>query len=102
MAAADAADSVAVDRTCCAFESLWCVIRSPTAAALAGVFFCSPQRWVSLMPFASVFQESRLIERMLRIRMRPMAGYGIGVVSVAGATLVRWLITGYVIEGLPF
>src|SRR6266851_8042314 len=54
------------------------------------------------MPFSSAFENHPLIERALRVRQNPIAAYGIAVAVVALATLVRWVVSGQVVEGLPF
>lgn len=38
----------------------------------------------------------------MRVRQNPIAAHGIAVTAVALATLVRWIVGGQVIEGLPF
>ncbi len=54
------------------------------------------------MPFSTAFEDHPLIERALRVRQNPIAAYGIAVAAVALATLVRWVVGGQVVEGLPF
>ena len=54
------------------------------------------------MSFSTAFEDHPLVERGLRVRRNPIAAYGIAVTSVALATLVRWIIGGQVVEGLPF
>jgi len=54
------------------------------------------------VPFSGAFEHHPLIERALRVRQNPIAAYGNAVAAVALATLVRWIVGGQVIEGLPF
>jgi PAS domain S-box-containing protein len=54
------------------------------------------------VPFSTTFEDHPLIERALRVRQNPIAAYSIAVTAVALATLVRWIVGGQVIEGLPF
>lgn len=53
------------------------------------------------MPFSGAFENNRHIERLLRLRRRPLAAYGVALAAVALATLVRWII-GSQIETVPF
>src|SRR5258708_24216220 len=57
---------------------------------------------MAVVPFSTAFEDHPLIERALRVRRNPIAAYGIAVTAVAVATLVRWIVGGQVIEGLPF
>lgn len=54
------------------------------------------------MPLSAAFEDHPFIERALRMRQNPTAAYGVAVAAVAVATLVRWIIGGQVVEGLPF
>jgi PAS domain S-box-containing protein len=47
-------------------------------------------------------QAAPLIERALRVRQNPVSAYGAALLIVALATMVRWLLGGEVMEGLPF
>src|SRR5712691_6980352 len=55
-----------------------------------------------VVPFSTAFEDHPLIERALCVRQNPIAAYGIAAAAVALATLVRWAVSGQVIEGLPF
>src|SRR5713101_9128070 len=55
-----------------------------------------------VVPFSTAFEDHPLIERALRVRQNPIAAYGIAAAAVALATLVRWVVSGQVVEGLPF
>jgi PAS domain S-box-containing protein len=57
---------------------------------------------VAALPFSVAFEDHPVIERTLRVRRNPIAAYGVAVAAVAVATLVRWLVGGQVLEGLPF
>jgi PAS domain S-box-containing protein len=57
---------------------------------------------VPLVPFSTALEDHPLIKRALRVRQNPIAAYGIAVAAVALATLVRWLVGGQVVEGIPF
>ena len=54
------------------------------------------------MPLFNTFEARRLAKRMHRLRENPFTAYGIAVAAVAIATLIRWAIGGYVLEGIPF
>ena len=54
------------------------------------------------MPLSNTFEARRLAKRMHRLRENPFTAYGIAVAAVAIATLIRWAIGGYVLEGIPF
>src|SRR5690349_18000825 len=54
------------------------------------------------MPFSGAFQDHDVVERMRRVRHNPIAGYGIAALAVALATLVRWTVADYAMEGIPF
>ena len=54
------------------------------------------------MPLFNTIEARRLAERMHRLREKPFTAYGIAVTAVAIATLIRWAIGGYVVEGIPF
>ena len=54
------------------------------------------------MPLSNTFEARRLAKRMHRLRENPFKAYGIAVAAVAIATLIRWAIGGYVLEGIPF
>src|SRR5712691_8393985 len=55
-----------------------------------------------VVPFSTAFEDHPLIERALRVRQNPIAAYGIAAAAVALATLVRWVVSGQVVEGIPF
>lgn len=54
------------------------------------------------MPFSASFKDHPVIERALSVRQNPIASYGMAVVAVAVATLVRWALNGQMVEGVPF
>ncbi len=54
------------------------------------------------MPLTTIFENRRLVERTRRVRQNPLLAYGTAIFTVAAATLLRQLIGGQAIEGLPF
>lgn len=46
--------------------------------------------------------DRRLNRGLQRLRHNPVAAYAVALGAVAIATMVRWLLTGYLPEGLPF
>ena len=54
------------------------------------------------MPFTSPTEEYPVLMWARRVRQTPVAAYGVAVLSVAVATLVRRMLGGAVIEGVPF
>ena len=54
------------------------------------------------MSISTAFEDHPFVERVLRVHRNPIVAYGIAVTAVALATLVRWIIGGQVVEGLPF
>jgi len=54
------------------------------------------------VPLSTAFEGRRLIERISKVRQNPVAAYSTAVVAVAVAVLIRWIVGGRVIEGLPF
>jgi PAS domain S-box-containing protein len=54
------------------------------------------------MPFSPDFGGHRVIDRWRQVRARPVVAYGIAVVLVVVAILVRWAVSGSVVEGIPF
>src|SRR6266511_2139179 len=61
-----------------------------------------PVKGVAVVPFSTAFEDHPLVECALRVRRNPSAAYGSAVAAVALATLVRWIVGGQVVEGLPF
>lgn len=55
-----------------------------------------------VVPFASVFQERRLIEGVLRLRQHGRLAHPVALLIVTVATLARWLIDDHVVSGVPF
>jgi PAS domain S-box-containing protein len=54
------------------------------------------------VPLSPAFGTHRLVNRLHGVRQNPVAAYGIAVGLVAVAILVRWLVAGNVVEGVPF
>jgi PAS domain S-box-containing protein len=54
------------------------------------------------MPLSAPFDGRRLAKRLQRLRENPFAAYGLAIAAVAIATLIRWVIAGYLPEGFPF
>jgi PAS domain S-box-containing protein len=54
------------------------------------------------MPLIAAFEFPRFAERAHRLRQNPVAAYGITGAAVAAATLLRWAVGGYAMEGTPF
>ena len=54
------------------------------------------------MPFSAALEDHPLVQQVLRVRQRPIAAYGVAVGLVAVATLLRWTIGSYAMEGIPF
>src|SRR5215467_11575153 len=54
------------------------------------------------MPFSGALRDHDVVERMRRVRNNPIAAYGTAVLAVALATLLRWAVTDYAMEGIPF
>ena len=54
------------------------------------------------MPLFNTIEARRVAKRMHRVREKPFTAYGIAVTAVAIATLIRWAIGGYVLEGIAF
>jgi PAS domain S-box-containing protein len=54
------------------------------------------------MPLATAFENHRFVERASRVRQNPLLAYGAAVLAVVVATLLRQLIGGQAMEGLPF
>jgi hypothetical protein len=52
--------------------------------------------------FARVFDNYGLLERIRRVRQRPVEAYGIAVAAVAAATLLRFPLTGPLAGAAPF
>ena len=56
----------------------------------------------TVVPFSTTFEDHPVIKGVLRVRRNPTAAYGIALFAVALATLVRSLVGGQVVEGVPF
>jgi PAS domain S-box-containing protein len=54
------------------------------------------------MPLSSIVEGHPLLEIALRGRRNPVTGYVATFAAVAAATLVRWLVSGAIVEGVPF
>jgi PAS domain S-box-containing protein len=54
------------------------------------------------MPFIGAWRDHDVVERMRRVRNNPIAAYGTAILAVALATLLRWAVAGYTMEGVPF
>lgn len=54
------------------------------------------------MPFSSAFAQHPVLEWTVRARRSPVAAFGIAVLLVAVAALIRWLLTDYMYERAPF
>src|SRR5437773_6508333 len=54
------------------------------------------------MPLSSIVEGHPLLELALRVRRNPVTGYVATFAAVAAATLVRWLLSGEIVEGVPF
>jgi PAS domain S-box-containing protein len=55
------------------------------------------------MPFSTAFKEERpLIVRAWRIRQNPIAAYGIAASAVIIAAVLRWVLGGHLMDGIPF
>ena len=54
------------------------------------------------MPLSSIVEGHPLLEIALRGRRNPVTGYVATFAAVAAATLVRWLVSGEIVEGVPF
>ena len=55
-----------------------------------------------VVPFSAALEDHPFVDRALRLRRHPVVAYSLTVGLVALATLVRWAIGGYAMEGLPF
>src|SRR6266508_2142323 len=54
------------------------------------------------VPFAAAFETHPNVERVQRVRRNPVAAYGLAVVLVALASLMRWLVGESVGARVPF
>jgi PAS domain S-box-containing protein len=54
------------------------------------------------MPFSASFERHDFVERVRALRTDPIATYGIAICAVAVATGIRWLLGGWLLDGLPF
>ncbi len=54
------------------------------------------------MPLVTAFENLRFVERAQRLRQNPIAAYGVAASVVIIATLLRWTVGGYAMEGTPF
>jgi PAS domain S-box-containing protein len=54
------------------------------------------------MPNAVASQSRRFIERIAELRRRPVVAYGVAILTVAVAALLRLAASAYLSEGLPF
>src|SRR5437879_2139623 len=53
------------------------------------------------VPFSTAFESYRIVEGARRIRQSPIAAYGSAVLVVGLAALLRWVIEGQVVQGVP-
>src|SRR5690348_15817067 len=54
------------------------------------------------MPLSEAYEDHPLVKRVLHLRRNPIAAYGVALGMVGVATLLRWAVGGYAIEGIPF
>src|ERR1051326_9043984 len=54
------------------------------------------------MPLSEAFEDQALVKRVLRLRSNPIAAYGVALGMVGLATLLRWAVGAYAMEGIPF
>jgi PAS domain S-box-containing protein len=54
------------------------------------------------VPLSGTLEDRRWIERLVRLRQKPLVSYSVALAAVSTATLLRLLIGGAVIEGVPF
>jgi PAS domain S-box-containing protein len=55
----------------------------------------------TLVPLSRAFESHGLFDWTLRLRRKPLAAWGIGLVLIAVATFARWSVTGQIVAG-PF